>query len=65
MTAGWVPCLISWATWLEVSSLWWATKNEWLELLAVAGLRIEAPYGGFAGEPLDDDSSEYIFVACR
>ena len=47
------------------SSLWWATKNEWLGLLDVAGLRLEALYGGFAGEPLDDDSREYIFVARR
>ena len=31
-------------------SLWWATKNEWLGLLDVAGLRVEAVYGGFAGE---------------
>jgi SAM-dependent methyltransferase len=44
-------------------SLWWATKNEWLGLLDVAGLRLEALYGGFAGEPLDDDSREYVFVA--
>jgi SAM-dependent methyltransferase len=46
-------------------SLWWATKNEWLGLLDVAGLRLDALYGGFAGEPLDDDSREYIFVARR
>ena len=46
-------------------SLWWATKNEWLGLLDVAGLRLEALYGGFAGEPLDDDSREYVFVARR
>lgn len=46
-------------------SLWWATRNEWLGLLDVAGLRLEALYGGFAGEPLDDDSSEYVFVARR
>jgi len=44
-------------------SLWWATKNEWLGLLDVAGLRLEALYGGFAGEPLDDSSGEYVFVA--
>lgn len=31
------------------SSLWWATKNEWLGLLDVAGLKVEALYGGFAG----------------
>ena len=35
-------------------SLWWATKNEWLGLLEVAGLNLEALYGGFDGEPLDD-----------
>jgi hypothetical protein len=46
-------------------SLWWATKNEWLGLLDVAGLRLEALYGGFAGESLDDDSREYVFVARR
>ena len=46
-------------------SLWWATKNEWLGLLDVAGLRLEALYGGFAGEPLDDASREYVFVARR
>ena len=42
-----------------------ATKNEWLGLLDVAGLHLEALYGGFAGEPLDDDSREYVFVARR
>jgi len=46
-------------------SLWWATKNEWLGLIDVAGLRLEALYGGFAGEPLDDESREYVFVARR
>ena len=29
------------------SSLWWATKNEWLGLVDVAGLVVEALYGGF------------------
>ena len=47
------------------SSLWWATKNEWLGLIDVAGLELEAHYGGFAGEPLTDDSTEYVFVARR
>jgi SAM-dependent methyltransferase len=45
------------------SSLWWATKNEWIGLLDVAGLELEALYGGFAGEPFTDDSTEYVFVA--
>ena len=47
------------------SSLWWATKNEWLGLVDVAGLQVEALYGGFAGEPFGDDSGEYVFVARR
>jgi ubiquinone/menaquinone biosynthesis C-methylase UbiE len=47
------------------SSLWWATRNEWLGLLDVAGLELEALYGGFAGEPFTDDSPEYVFVARR
>jgi len=45
------------------SSLWWATLNEWLGLVDVAGLEVEALYGGFAGEPFDDESREYVFVA--
>ena len=47
------------------SSLWWATKNEWLGLLDVAGLELEALFGSFDRKPLDDDSREYVFVACR
>jgi SAM-dependent methyltransferase len=47
------------------SSLWWATKNEWLGLIDVAGLQVETLYGGFAGEPFEDDSHEYVFVARR
>jgi SAM-dependent methyltransferase len=45
------------------SSMWWATKNEWLGLLDVAGLEAESIYGGFAGEPFTDDSTQYVFVA--
>jgi SAM-dependent methyltransferase len=44
------------------SSLWWATKNEWLGLIDVAGLELEALYGGFAGEPFTAESREYVFV---
>ncbi len=47
------------------SSLWWATKNEWLGLLDVAGLELEGLFGGFDHEPLTDDSREYVFVARR
>ena len=48
-----------------VSSLWWATKNEWLGLIDVAGLELEALYGGFEREPHTDESREYVFVARR
>ena len=44
-------------------SLWWATKNEWLGLVDVAGLEVEALYGGFDREPFGDESREYVFVA--
>jgi len=44
---------------------WWATRNEWLGLLDIAGLQLEALYGGFAREPSADDSREYVFVARR
>jgi ubiquinone/menaquinone biosynthesis C-methylase UbiE len=47
------------------SSLWWATKNEWLGLVDVAGLEIEALYGGFDRQPLDDESREYVFITRR
>src|SRR5207248_6447460 len=47
------------------SSPWWATKNEWLGLVDVAGLEVEALHGGFDGKPLDDESHEYVFVARR
>jgi SAM-dependent methyltransferase len=47
------------------SSLWWATKNEWLGLIDVADLKLETLYGGFAREPFTDDSREYVFIARR
>jgi len=47
------------------SSLWWATKNEWLGLIEVAGLEVEALYGGFGREPFTEDSREYVWVARR
>ncbi len=47
------------------SSLWWATKNEWLGLVDVAGLEVEGLYGSFDRKPLDDESREYVFVARR
>ena len=47
------------------SSLWWATKNEWLGLVDVAGLEVEALYGDFDKTPFTDGSREYVFVARR
>ena len=47
----------------DTSSLWWATKNEWLGLLDVAGLETEALYGWFDRRPFDDQSREFVWVA--
>ena len=47
------------------TSLWWATKNEWLGLIDVAGLQLEALYGGFDGSTLTESSGEYVFIAAR
>ncbi len=44
-------------------SLWWATKNEWLGLIDVAGLELEALYGGFEREPFGEDSAELVWIA--
>jgi hypothetical protein len=43
-------------------SLWWATKGEWDGLIEVAGLEVEALYGGFEREPFTDESLEYVYV---
>jgi YD repeat-containing protein len=42
--------------------LWWATKSEWEGLIDVAGLEVEALYGGFRGEPYTDESLETVWV---
>jgi SAM-dependent methyltransferase len=47
------------------SSIWWATKNEWLGLIDVAGLEVEALYGDFDRSPFGDDSREYVWVTRR
>jgi SAM-dependent methyltransferase len=47
------------------SSLWWATKNEWLGLVDVAGLEVEVLYGSFDRGPFGDASREYVFIARR
>ena len=47
----------------ETSSLWWATKNEWLGLLDAAGLETEALYGWFDRRSFDDESREFVWIA--
>jgi len=47
----------------DTSSLWWATKNEWLGLIDVAGLEVEALYGWFDRRPFDEESRELVWVA--
>ena len=42
--------------------LWWATRSEWEGLIDVAGLEIEALWGGFRGEPYTDESLETVWV---
>jgi SAM-dependent methyltransferase len=49
----------------DVISLWWATKNEWLGLIDVAGLEVEALYGWFDRRPFDEESREFVWVTRR
>jgi hypothetical protein len=49
----------------STTSIWWATKNEWLGLIDVAGLELTSLFGGFAGEDATDESTEYVFVTRR
>jgi SAM-dependent methyltransferase len=49
----------------ESISLWWATRNEWLGLIDVAGLEVEALYGWFDRRPFDEDAREFVFVTRR
>jgi SAM-dependent methyltransferase len=42
--------------------LWWATKSEWDGLIDVAGLEVEALYGGFGREPFTDELLEFVYV---
>jgi trans-aconitate methyltransferase len=48
---------------LGTVQLWWATKSEWEGLIDVAGLEVEALYGGFRHEPFTDESKEFAWVA--
>ena len=43
-------------------SLWWLNRSEWEGLVDVAGFEVEALYGGFAGEPVDESANEFVWV---
>jgi SAM-dependent methyltransferase len=43
-------------------SLWWINRSEWEGLIDVAGLEVEALYGGFERQPFDSDSREFVWV---
>ncbi len=47
------------------SSLWWATRNEWLGLIDVAGLELESLGGGLGAEPFSEDAGLYVFTTRR
>ena len=48
---------------LGVLHIWWSSKSEWEGLIDVAGLEVEALYGGCNREPFDDDALEMVWVA--
>ena len=46
-----------------VIPLWWLTRAEQEGLVDVAGLEVEALYGGFHREPYTDETYEMVWVA--
>jgi SAM-dependent methyltransferase len=46
-----------------VLPLWWMTRAEQEGLVDVAGLEVEALYGGFHREPYDETAREMVWVA--
>lgn len=46
-----------------VIPLWWMTRAEQEGLCDVAGLEVEALYGGFHGEPYDETTLEMVWIA--
>jgi len=48
-----------------VIPLWWMTRAEQEGLCDVAGLEVEALYGGFHREPYDETTLEMVWVAHR
>ena len=57
------PDRASGATTAQTIRLWWATKSEWDGLIDVAGLEVEALYGGFDARAVHDESLEFVYVA--
>ena len=45
-------------------SLWWVTRSEWMGLIDVAGLEVEALYGGFDREPFGEELPR-VRLGCR
>lgn len=43
-------------------SLWWINRSEWEGLIDVAGLEVEALYGGFERQPFTEASREFVWV---
>jgi SAM-dependent methyltransferase len=43
-------------------SLWWMTRSEWVGLIDVSGLEVEALYGWFDRRPFADDSAEFVWI---
>jgi SAM-dependent methyltransferase len=44
-------------------SLFWINRSEWEGLIDVAGLEVEALYGGFERQLFTEDSREFVWVA--
>lgn len=44
-------------------SLWWINRSEWEGLIDVAGLEVEALYGGFEQQAFTKASREFVWVA--
>lgn len=42
--------------------LWWLTRSEWEGLIDVAGLQVEALYGGFERQAFTSESREFVWV---
>ena len=41
------------------------TRSEWEALIDVAGLEVEALYGGFEREPFGEGSLEFVWVVSK